>query len=383
MAEADHRNIVRALLRWYEREHRKLPWRAAPGALPDPYHVLVSEAMLQQTQVDTVVGYFGRFLAEFPTIADLAAADEQRVLRAWQGLGYYRRARHLHAAARAIVTDHAGQIPSTIEQLRKLPGIGPYTAGAIASIAFGGAEPLVDGNVGRVLGRLCALDDAIDTTAGKKRLWTIAAALVTEAASVRHFTTGDFNQSLMELGARICVPARPACDRCPVKRWCAAHERGQVERYPVVSPRRKPTAVTHHVISLQRGDRHLLTQRGDGGLWAGMWQMPTLEECRIADFGSRKWGEALAQWALRETGIGCEIVGEIGSFEHITTHRRITFRIWAATAAAGRLKHGAGLWRSLDDVSDLPLSKAQQHAIAMVRGAVGSSPKPQASSPKA
>jgi len=326
----------RALLRWYRANHRQLPWRAAPGSDADPYHVLVSEAMLQQTQVATVIDYFNRFIERWPTAHDLAAADEQQVLAQWQGLGYYRRARNLHRAAQVIVGEHQGQVPDTVEALLKLPGVGRYTAGAIASIAHGRPAPILDGNVKRVFARLFAINEPIDDRAVEKWLWTLAASAVERS---KH--PGDVNQAIMELGATVCTPRSPKCLTCGVRRFCLAAERGLADQLPVVGKRAKPTEVTHHVIAIERDGEYLFEQRPDTGLWAGMWQLVTRED------------------------VPPNFVGEeIGRFLHITTHRRITVVVHHARANG---RHREGTWRSLDDIADLPLSNAQKKAIELVR----------------
>ena len=330
----------RALLKWYRANHRKLPWRAAPGGRGDPYHVFVSEAMLQQTQVATVIEYFNRFVQRWPTVRDLAAADEQQVLAAWQGLGYYRRARNLHRAAKIIVDDHGGQIPDTVESLQKLPGVGRYTAGAIASIAFRRPAPILDGNVKRVLARLLAITQPVDERSVEQRLWALAQDAVRRA---RH--PGDVNQALMELGAMVCTPKSPACLTCSVRKFCMAAERGLVDDLPVIAKRTKQVEVTHHVIAIERNGKYRFEQRPDHGLWAGMWQLTTHED-----------------GLPRQTG------REIGRFVHITTHRRITFVVYHRKARSAR---GNGVWRSLDNVDDLPLSNAQQRAIELVKDQVG------------
>ncbi len=347
--------LRRALGAWYRREHRRLPWRAAPRQLGDPYHVLVSEAMLQQTQVATVVDYFERFIERLPTLRDLAGADEQLVLNLWQGLGYYRRARHLHAAAKAIVAQHGGEVPADLAELLKLPGVGRYTAGAIASIAHGKAAPILDGNVARVLARLEAITEPVDQVATRKRLWALAEHYV----PAQH--PGDFNQALMELGAVVCTPKRPKCLTCSVRRWCAANERGLVDKLPASNGRAKPRAVTHRVVAIEKRGRYLFEQRGDGGLWAGMWQLTTDEGAGHAAQGA----ERLSQ----RTGLKLGEPDALGRFVHVTTHKRITFEVAVASVVGGRLKRGVGRWRKLDELDDLPLSKAQQRAVKLVRGA--------------
>jgi A/G-specific adenine glycosylase len=338
------------MLAWYRRHRRDLPWRRQPT----PYRVLLSEFMLQQTQVATVIDYFNRFTAALPTVRDLAEADEQQVLRLWQGLGYYRRAKHLHAAAKAIVARHGGDVPGEVEALAALPGVGRYTAGAIASIAFGVRAPILDGNVARVLARWYALDDPIDAPATRTRLWQLADAL-TPAAD-----PGDFNQSLMELGATVCTPRGPRCLTCPAAGWCGALARGVADELPRRLPRRRPKAVTHHVLALARRGQWLLVQRPERGLWAGLWQLPTCEALAQAT------GEALAMWAHETLGLTITPPREGARFDHQTTHRSITFTLWRAQVTAGRLR-GSGQWRALDRVDDLPLANPQRRAIALLR----------------
>ncbi|MEE9212020.1 MAG: A/G-specific adenine glycosylase, partial [Phycisphaeraceae bacterium] len=270
--------LRRSLGRWYRAHGRELPWRSKGAKRPDPYRVLVSEAMLQQTQVATVMDYYKRFIATWPTVGKLAAAGEQQVLRRWQGLGYYRRALHLHAAAKKIATDYGGRVPDTVEQLLALPGVGRYTAGAIASIAFDRPEPILDGNVARVLARWFAITDPLGAPPTRARLWSLAEMMVPRRGA------GDFNQALMDLGATVCVPRNPQCDRCPVARHCAARRKGMVDELPVVRARRAPRQVTHHVVAVRRGShprsrkwRYLFEQRPSDGLWSRMWQMPTAE----------------------------------------------------------------------------------------------------------
>jgi A/G-specific adenine glycosylase len=327
-------------MRWYRANHRKLPWRAAPGERGDPYHVFVSEAMLQQTQVATVVEYFNRFIVRWPSVGDLAAADEQQVLAEWQGLGYYRRARNLHRAAKIIVADHGGKVPDTVKALQALPGVGRYTAGAIASIAHGRAAPILDGNVKRVLARLFAIPEAVDERPVEQRLWSLAEDAIRRA---RH--PGDVNQALMELGATVCTPKSPACLTCGVRKFCMAAQQGLTDELPVVGKRAKQTNVTHHVIAVEHNGRYLFEQRPGTGLWAGMWQLTTHED-----------------GPPRQTG------REIGCFVHITTHRRITFVVHHRKARSDR---GNGVWRSLDHLDDLPISNAQKRAIELVRAQAG------------
>jgi len=337
MSDVDLTALRRALLRWYRRSGRALPWRAAPGEHPPAYHTLVSETMLQQTQVATVIDYFHRFMAAFPKIEALARAKEERVLRLWQGLGYYRRARHLHAAARQIVAEHGGRVPDNVATLLKLPGVGRYTAGAIASIAYGKREPIVDGNVARVLARWFTLKVPIDEPATRARLWELAEQML----PTRH--AGDLNQAMMDLGATICVPRVPRCDACAVSRWCGAYRRGQAEALPVTRPRRAPRAVTHHMVALHRRGRYLWRQRPGTGLWAKLWELPTAEQVAAAE---------LDAWVRQQTGLEVTGLEAVGTFTHQTTHRTVRFEVWHASRCSGRAR--AGVWRALDEVGDLP-----------------------------
>ncbi|MFT7485075.1 MAG: A/G-specific adenine glycosylase [Candidatus Paceibacteria bacterium] len=258
----------RALLGWFEREQRALPWRENR----DPYRVWVSEAMLQQTRVETVIGYFERFLDRFPTLADLASAEEEAVLGMWSGLGYYSRARKLHAAAKEIVKRFGGEFPRTRADALSLPGIGPYTAGAVLSIAHGMSEPLVDGNVQRVFARLFALRAEAGCAALQKDLWDLAGQLVPQDDRA-----GDWNQSLMELGATCCVARSPDCNSCPVSSECRARELEIVSELPTPKPRRAPTRVELEIFVVARGPDVLLEQRPREGRMGGLWQFPTVE----------------------------------------------------------------------------------------------------------
>ena len=331
-----------------------MPWRPTSDRPANPYHVLVSEAMLQQTQVATVIAYFERFVTAFPTVTALAEADEQEVLTLWQGLGYYRRARHLHAAAKAIVRDHGGRVPDRADQLLSLPGVGRYTAGAIASVAYNTAEPIVDGNVARVYARFYGLKKAVDQPSTLKTLWAQAEANVQATRTPR-----NFNQSVMELGALVCTPKKPGCLTCPLRDGCAALANGQVDRLPVKTPKKKPLAVTHRVLALyrrtRRGDRYLFVQRPDEGLWSRMWQMPTDET-----------GEG---GLVEDLGLKIGKPRPVTQFIHPTTHRTVRFTVEQTRVLGGRLKPDKGVWRPLNRLCDLPLARPQQMAVDAVAAA--------------
>jgi len=356
--------IRRKLLAWYRAHHRKLPWRSAPGQDANPYRVLVSEAMLQQTQVATVIDYYKRFIRRFPTVSRLAGAKEQQVLRLWQGLGYYRRARNLHACARAVRDDHAGRVPDTVEQLVKLPGIGRYTAAAIASIAFGRRVGVLDGNVARVLARLFAIEQPVNESSVQKWQWALTDHLVAPTAP------GDFNQALMELGAVVCTPRNPDCATCPLQKLCRAHKRRLTDRLPVSQPRSAPKAVQHHIVGIERSlaagqSSFLFEQRPAKGLWSNMWQMPTIESETDPAINHVRPAQ-LGQWVNRKFDVKTNRPQEIGRFEHQTTHRRISFTLWRCRLVSGRVTSRKGRWRRLNCVDDLPLARPQQRAIELI-----------------
>ena len=334
--------IARAIERWFNLNARDLPWRGDR----DGYRALVSEAMLQQTQVARVVESFDAFLERFPNVRALAEADEQSVLAAWKGLGYYRRARHLHAAAKAIVERHAGQVPDDAKALVALPGVGRYTAGSVASIVFGERAPIVDGNVRRVLARVHGRED--DGAALERWCWEESAALV-EAAD----DPGSLNEGLMELGATVCAPRNPACGQCPVAKWCEAKATGRQDVIPRPKKASARTVVHHHCVLIERGDRVLIEQRPMTGLWAGMWQPPTVEADR-----------ELEEEAMRtELKVKVERIELRGRFTHITTHREVRFHVHRATT---RARHG--IWRSRDELHETPMSNAHRKALAYLNG---------------
>ncbi len=259
----DPAGVRRRLTRWYARAKRDLPWRRTR----DPYAVWVSEVMLQQTQVERVKDFFARFMQRFPAVGDLAAAREPEVLKHWEGLGYYRRARQLHAAAKAVIADHGGEFPRSVDGLLSLPGIGRYTAGAIASIAFDHPAPIVEANSRRVLARLAGHDQPVGGT-GDEPIWEIAVAVVPRRGA------GVFNQALMDLGAMVCTPARPLCERCPLKGDCAAVAQGRVAEIPVMVAPRATKEIRETAVVTRCGDRVLVIRRGPGEWWEGLWDFP-------------------------------------------------------------------------------------------------------------
>ena len=264
-------NLPRALLPWYEEHKRDLPWRQDQ----EPYHIWLSEIMLQQTRVEAVKGYYARFLAALPTISLLAAADEEMLYKLWEGLGYYSRVRNLQKAAQVIMQHHSGEFPKAHKDVLALPGIGDYTAGAICSIAFGQKTPAVDGNVLRVIARIQADFTPIDSPARKKEVQHALAVIYPDRA-------GDFTQALMELGATICGPNRaPDCGNCPCKEFCLGYAQGVAKELPVKTPKKGRRIEEKTVYLLRCGDRYALQKRPDKGLLAGLWQLP--ETAQILD----------------------------------------------------------------------------------------------------
>lgn len=286
-----------ALLCWYAVDKRRLPWRAEAGETSDPYRVWLSEIMLQQTTVTAVKPYFERFTTTWPTVTALAAAEDGEVMRAWAGLGYYARARNLLACARAVVADHGGRFPDDEAALRKLPGIGPYTAAAIAAIAFGKRAVAVDGNVERVASRLFAVKEALPAARGKIR--GLAETLVPDEGA------GDFAQAMMDLGSAICTPRNPDCPRCPLTRWCAAYREGDPARYPVKAPKAARPRREGMAYWLEHAGEVLLVRRPPRGLLGGMLALP---EAPPLD----------AEWEAA------------GAVEHVFTHFALTMTLMCA-----------------------------------------------------
>jgi A/G-specific adenine glycosylase len=335
-----HSALSAPLEAWFPAAARRLPWRERRSG----YHALVSELMLQQTQVARVVDAFERFVARFPGPRELAAAEEHEVLALWQGLGYYRRARLLQAAARAVCDRHGGEVPADAESLRALPGVGRYTAGAISSIAFGRREPIVDGNVMRVLSRLEGRASRAGDAADERWAWERAGAFVAAAGD-----PAVANEALMELGATVCTPAAPRCGACPLAGTCAARAAGTAESIP--APRRAAARRTlhWHVLVDADGDGVLLEVRPDRGLWARMMQPPTVESDSPlpADELSRRWGAP---------------VREAGSFVHVTSHRDVSFRVFVRSGDRAPAS-GAARRVPLDGLGSVPLSNAAWRAL--------------------
>ncbi|MBL7161094.1 MAG: A/G-specific adenine glycosylase [Anaerolineales bacterium] len=337
--------FIEQLLNWYAENARDLPWRG----LADPYAIWVSEIMLQQTRVETVIPYFERWMERFPDIRVLAEASQQDVLNLWEGLGYYSRVRNLHRAAQIVVDQHHGELPADVQSLKSLPGIGSYTAAAIASIVFGLNEAALDGNIRRVLACLFDVSEPLGSSEGERRLWDLAR---------EHLPPGqaeEYNQALMELGATICTPRAPKCDLCPVSEICKARQLGVQAQRPV---RKKKAGIPHHTVTaavIHRNGHVLIAQRPEGGLLGGMWEFPG---------GKTEPGETLKACLKREIceelGVDIEVGEPLGIFQHAYTHFRITLHAFRSTLLAGEpqlLDHTDIYWARPSELSDYPMGK--------------------------
>jgi A/G-specific adenine glycosylase len=339
------------LLAWYDRHRRALPWRAPPGATPDPYRVWLSEIMLQQTTVKAVAPYFMRFIARWPDLRSLAAAPLEDVLRLWAGLGYYARARNLHACAQAVVARHGGRLPATETELAALPGIGPYTAAAIAAIAFDARAAAVDGNVERVLARLFAVTDALP--GAKSMLRTLAESLVPAARA------GDFAQALMDLGATICTPKKPACALCPWMEGCAARLRGDPEMFPVKAPKPEGRLRRGAAFVVTRADGFvLLRSRPPKGLLGGMSEVPTTDWTH--DFNDAQ-ALALAPPLARAKPQWRRVPGTV---RHVFTHFPLALVVYAANVGASTAAPRGMRWVALAQLPGEALPNVMRKVLA-------------------
>jgi A/G-specific adenine glycosylase len=321
--------------------------------------------MLVQTTVVAVIPFFERFLARFPDVATLAAADEAEVVKAWEGLGYYRRARQLHSAARTIVSAHAGLIPDDPTAVRSLPGVGRYIAGAILSFAFDQPEPILEANSERVLARLLAVRDDIKVASARERLWQAAARLVPPE------NAGAFNQALIDLGALVCTPREPACLVCPISKLCQARQLGLQDQLPTKAPKPLPLAVTEAAIVMLREGRILILERAPGGLWERFWEFPTvhLQGANPAGRSSCETGD-LQESIKRVTGITAQIGPPVKTINYSVTKHRVKLLVHLAEAPSGDATPGSGLidarWARLEELGDYTFSSAGRCLIAWI-----------------
>jgi len=366
------RKLRTAVLKWYDQHGRRLPWRMSA----DPYRIWLSEIMLQQTTVAAVVPYFERFTAKFPDIPALAAADIDEVLRLWEGLGYYSRARNLHKAAVAIQLHHNGVFPSGLKSLQQLPGIGRYTAGAIASFAFDQPAPIVEANTERLYARLMALTDDVRSTANQRSLWDFAETIVPKTRP------GDFNQALMDIGSQICRPQLPNCEQCPLKTCCEAFALGKQNELPHRKPRTAITEIDEICVVIRRKEKYLLRRRTEQERWAGMWDFvrfeideSDLEDLPFAAVRKRKGKTQASERSLFAStssvlpaNIRHRVKEQIGAtvgevvagteIKYSVTRYRVRLLAFLCHGTAPKSsKTDTGQWFTIEEIAELPLSK--------------------------
>lgn len=354
MTKIDSIKFQKQILQWYRANYRELPWRKTT----DPYQIWISEVMLQQTQVATVIPYYERFLAKFPTIQILANADLQDVLKVWEGLGYYSRARNIHKAAKRIVDEYGGQFPADYNAIRGLPGVGDYIAAAVSSISFSQTYAVLDGNVKRVLSRLICSSKAVNDLKSSKYYRNHANRLLDTE------NPGDHNQAMMELGAVICRPGSPNCAECPVNNFCEAYRQNNVNQFP--RKIKKARVPTHQIaIGVIRDGKHLLiTQRKEKGLLGGLWEFPG---------GKVKKGELAAEACVREiqeeTGIRVEVDQFLTHVKHAYTHFKIEVDVFVCKCIAGEIKLNGPVdfrWVTSDELEKFPFPKANHKFLPFI-----------------
>jgi A/G-specific adenine glycosylase len=338
--------ITRRLLAWYSDHARDLPWRRSR----DAYRVWVSEIMLQQTVVAAVVPYFERFMARFPSVTALAEAPEEDVLRLWEGLGYYRRARQMHRAARVVCQEHAGEFPRDVAAVRALPGIGRYTAGAILSIAFDDSQPILEANTIRLFARLTAYAGDTHSTAGQRQLWNTAEQLLPSRDA------GRFNQAVMELGSQICTPRNPRCDECPLAALCPTWRYQLSDSIPAARPRPTIEEVREAAVVVRRSDKILIVRREAGERWAGLWDFPRFALASAADQPVER---QLIDGVLKRTGMKVRPGELLTTIRHSVTRFRISLECYEADYAskAARSKATPEMrWVRPAELAEVPLS---------------------------
>lgn len=337
-AVSGHRAIRRKLMSWFDRRERDLPWLHNRI----PYRIWVSEIMLQQTQLATVANYYRRFIKRFPTVRKLAAADLDDVLKQWEGLGYYRRARQMHKAAGLIVEKFHGRFPTNFEDVLSLPGIGRYTAGAILSIALDQRFPILEGNTIRLFARLLAMEEDAWSSSAQSRLWEFSEQLLP------HKRPGDFNQALMDFGREICRPRDPDCNKCPLNNYCIAVEKGLVDSIPVRGRKTRFVERRAAIVLVQRNGKVLMRRCAEGDFWQGLWDFPRFE---VEDAAQ------VEQALLQSTGLQTELVSLGHTISHAVTRYRFKLACFQSTRAAGTLKRGCGFsWKTADVIEELALN---------------------------
>jgi A/G-specific adenine glycosylase len=340
---AQKEKIQSRLLRWFEKNGRNLPWRKIRA----PYAIWVSEIMLQQTQVATVIPYFKKFLKSFPTIRHLARADLSEVLKVWEGLGYYSRARNLHRASKIVLNRFQGKIPDNLKDLLSLPGIGKYTAGAILSIAYNKESPILDGNVKRVLSRLCAISGNPRERKTENLLWHLSDSLIPKDFA------SSFNQGLMDLGAMVCISKDPQCSRCPLDHLCKGKASGNPEKYPSRIAKKKIPHIEAISAVIVRDRKVLLNQRPPKGLLGGLWEFPNWKTEEKGRLRSRL---RLRTHIKKEMGMNVEVTEPLGTFKQTFTHFKLTLHTFYCQAT-GNGKKGKGKWIPIKNLDQLAMSR--------------------------
>ncbi len=349
------------LLNWYRHNHRQLPWRRTNN----PYHIWVSEVMLQQTQVNTVLSYYRKFLNQFPDVTHLASADLQDVLKAWEGMGYYARARNLHRATKIVIQEHRGEIPTSWEGFKKLPGVGDYIAAAVLSIAFDQPYPVIDGNVKRVLARLLQIEAPVNKTSSYKLFKEVASTLLDLQ------NPGTFNQAMMELGAVVCKPKNPLCNSCPLQSDCLAHQREKINEYPK-RLKSEPVPEYHIVVGVVFKNNHvLITQRNPKGLLGGLWEFPG---------GKVGENEDPQTACIREIKEEVNLIVKIDSFisrvKHAYTHFKIILDVFCCRYLNGKVRLNGPVdyrWIKLGEIDRFPFPKANHKFIPLLKQLIGKS----------
>ena len=364
------KQLQEAFLDWYEVHQRNLPWRENH----DPYRIWISEIMLQQTRVVTVIDYFYRFMEAFPDITSLAQAPEEQLLKLWEGLGYYSRARNIQAAAQEMVARYDGQMPQTLDEISSLKGIGPYTAGAIASIAFGLPEPAIDGNVMRVVSRLFTIQADIAKPASRKIFDEAMRTILPPEAP------GDFNQALMDLGSSICTPTNPQCALCPLQSYCLAYQTDTVEQYPVKSKKQPPKPIYYLAYCLQNQQgEYLLMQRPATGLLAKMWTFPLVEVTKEEYFryqsayqGGQLALDSVAEDEANELPIWSDAVGHVvwqtrhlGEITHIFSHLKWHVLLFYGRVGTTSMLPPEARWVKAADFGQYAFPKPQQKLLEL------------------